>query len=512
MGAADETWLAERLRDPEELVRATTILCLTDHGNASPETAAVLDRLAAAEASPFVMLHLASALQRLAVPDRQGLATALLGKVGAGADHNLPLLLWYGIEPIIAHDPSWASRVVALSPSSVIRRLATRRVGELLETAPGPIDRLLREVASGDAAAQLDALNGLAEALRGWRKAPRPVAWDDVSAALQKRSQPEIQARVHELAVVFGDGRAIDELRRTALAAGESGEARRAALGQLIEARPDDLLALLSKLVGDRHTAGVVVRGLAAFDRPEVPGLVLRSLGIMNPEDRPAAVATLASRPAFARVLVRALREGTIARGEVSAFHVRQILAFGDDKLAAELREAWGEIRSSDEEKTKLLARYRALLTPERLAAADRSAGRAVFDQVCASCHKLFGEGGTISVDLTGSGRADVGYLLENIVDPSAIVPADYRLSTVTLKDGRVLSGVVAARTERTLTLQTPTERLTLDRGDVGEVAPTDQSLMPSGLLETLDDKRIADLIAYLMSPVQVPRPASGGK
>ena len=54
------------------------------------------------------------------------------------------------------------------------------------------------------------------------------------------------------------------------------------------------------------------------------------------------------------------------------------------------------------------------------------------------------GEGGTISTDLTGSGRADLGYLLENIVDPSAIVPADFRLWSLTLGDGRVLSGLAS--------------------------------------------------------------------
>ena len=87
-----------------------------------------------------------------------------------------------------------------------------------------------------------------------------------------------------------------------------------------------------------------------------------------------------------------------------------------------------------------------------------------MFDRVCASCHKLYGHGGEIGPDLTGSGRDNLDYLLENIVDPSASVSADFRMVVVAMNDGRVLNGLVKAQTDRTLTLQTQTEALVLDR------------------------------------------------
>jgi len=89
---------------------------------------------------------------------------------------------------------------------------------------------------------------------------------------------------------------------------------------------------------------------------------------------------------------------------------------------------------------------------------ADLSRGRLVFNTVCAACHTLYGEGGKVGPDLTGGGRDILDYLLENIVDPSATVTADFRMSIVELKDGRVLNTLLAARTERTLTLKTMTE------------------------------------------------------
>ena len=98
------------------------------------------------------------------------------------------------------------------------------------------------------------------------------------------------------------------------------------------------------------------------------------------------------------------------------------------------------------------------------LARADRSRGRAVFDRVCASCHKLYGYGGEIGPDLTGAGRDNLEYLLENLIDPSAWVIADFRMVVVAMNDGRALNGLVRARTDRTLTLQTQTEVLVLDQ------------------------------------------------
>src|SRR5262249_37662659 len=125
----------------------------------------------------------------------------------------------------------------------------------------------------------------------------------------------------------------------------------------------------------------------------------------------------------------------------------------------------------------------------------------------CAVCHRLYGEGKSIGPDLTGSGRSNLDYLLENIVDPSAIVPADYRVSNVELKDDRSFTGIVVARNERTIELQMQHERLVIERADIQELRQGTLSLMPEGLLETLKQDEIRDLIGYLMSPRQAALP-----
>ena len=77
------------------------------------------------------------------------------------------------------------------------------------------------------------------------------------------------------------------------------------------------------------------------------------------------------------------------------------------------------------------------------------------------------------------------------------------------MSDGRVLNGLVRARTDRTLTLQTQTEALVLDRREIESEKFSLLSLMPEGLLTPLNQSEIRNLIAYLMSRTQVPAPGS---
>ena len=119
----------------------------------------------------------------------------------------------------------------------------------------------------------------------------------------------------------------------------------------------------------------------------------------------------------------------------------------------------------------------------------------------------MYGHGGDIGPDLTGSGRDNLDYVLENIIDPSATVGADFRMSVVAMADGRVLNGLVRSRTDRTLTLQTQTESLTLERREIDQVKPSPLSLMPEGLLDPLTSEQVRDLIAYLNKRTQAPLP-----
>ncbi|HEV3137640.1 MAG TPA: PVC-type heme-binding CxxCH protein, partial [Pirellulales bacterium] len=103
-----EGWLRQQLSQPSEHLRAWAIKLLIDRGPPATETLALFVKLAAEDKSAFIRLHLASALQRLSLDQRPALAAALLAHGEDATDHNLPLMFWYGVEPLVPERPSKA--------------------------------------------------------------------------------------------------------------------------------------------------------------------------------------------------------------------------------------------------------------------------------------------------------------------------------------------------------------------------------------------------------------------
>src|SRR5262249_2250908 len=233
-----------------------------------------------------------------------------------------------------------------------------------------------------------------------------------------------------------------------------------------------------------------------------------RSYNSFHPSERPAVIETLVARPTFAAALLDQVEAGRIPASDVSAVQARQMRSFGDDQLTARLAQVWGELRDSPNDKRGLIADLKLQLTKERLATADARQGRAVFQTTCANCHRLFGGGGAIGPDLTGSGRHNLDYLLENIVDPSAVVNKDFRMSVLRMSDGRILNGLVMSQDDERLVLQTAKEKLTFMKSEIDELKLTTLSPMPEGILQPLKTDQIRDLIFYLMSATQVDLPS----
>jgi putative heme-binding domain-containing protein len=209
---------------------------------------------------------------------------------------------------------------------------------------------------------------------------------------------------------------------------------------------------------------------------------------------------TLLVRPAWASKVLDAVASHRLHRSDLSASHVQQLRALGDPALT----ERWSGLAGESGGETKAgpagaIQHWKRQLTPELLAQSDRSHGRTVYQAICANCHTLNGDGGSIGPDLTGSNRDNLDYLLENILFPSAVVPDAYRQVTLTMKDGRVLAGAVISRTGRTLKLQNHSGTVDIDLAEVAREERSSLSLMPEGLLEAIGDKSARDLIAYLM-------------
>lgn len=510
------------LKHADEHVRAWAIRLLSDampiRGRStaapvemvSPELGDALTALAGSETSPFVRLALASTLQRLPLTLRAAIAKPLLAHAEDATDHNLPLMLWYGVKDLAIANPDVLVSLASESKIPLVRRYTARRLAEITPPSPS-LDNLLTIAATKDEVFRTEILAGLAESFKGVRKAAKPAAWDAFQMSLAASTDANVTKQVRELSTLFGDGRALEESRRVAFDTTAELSQRRAALQTLIDNKPDDLRATCEKLLDDREINALAARGLGMFDDAAIgENLAKRYSTTFRAHARPELLAVLVSRPSFAKALLANVGDGAgqIPRADITPFHARQIRGFKDKELNRQLTAVWGVVRDSSEDKVQLIAALKQKLTADALAKADLSQGRQVYATLCSACHMLYGQGGKIGPDLTGAGRHDLSYVLDNVIDPSAVVAADFRLAILTLKDGRVLSGLVPEKTERTLTLQTMTERLTIEQSEVTETQLVNQSLMPEGLLQTLNDTQVRDLVAYLMSKEQVALPA----
>jgi putative membrane-bound dehydrogenase-like protein len=501
INAIDEQWLIGQLADPNEHIRVWAIRLLMDQGKPSPAIVEAFTHMAPSETSGLVRQFLASSLQKIDTSERWRIAEGLAGHAEDASDPVQPLMLWYGTMKAVPEHPKEALELARVTQVPYLRRNIARRITSDLETHPVVVESLVQLALGTDSPDScLDILSGMNNALRGWVHAEPPPSWPKLSDRVTASEDSKAKDLIRAISVVFGEGRALEELKQVALDGTADPASRRKAIEILVSSHAEGMEPLLIKWLEDRSVATQAAKSLAAFNSPEAPAVLIARYRSLDPEYRTACLNTLSTKPAFALPLLEAVASGEIPREDLSAFHARQIRSFGDETLNRKLAEVWGEVRETAQAKKSLYDLFQNRLTKEVLAGADLEKGRDLFLKTCSSCHVLFGEGRLVGPDLTGGNRQNLAYLLENLVDPSATVPADFKMSIVTIVDGRVLNGVVLDSPGKTLVLKTKDEDLIIDREEIEKIRPSELSLMPDGLLDALPEDQVRDLIGYVMS------------
>jgi hypothetical protein len=124
----EEEFLRKQLDHENEHVRAWAIRLLGDEKSPSDAALAKFTAMAGSDASPLVRLYLASALQRIPLDRRWELATALAAREENAKDQNLPLVIWYGIEPLVPTDKGRAVKLLTSSKIPQVRQFISRRL------------------------------------------------------------------------------------------------------------------------------------------------------------------------------------------------------------------------------------------------------------------------------------------------------------------------------------------------------------------------------------------------
>ena len=489
--------LTEALDDQDQHVRAWAIQLLTEDHDAPAAATEKFIELADRDTSPIVRLYLAAALQRVEHDVRWSIAEHLVMKGDDADDHNIPKMIWFGIEPLVPEDPMRALRLARTSQIPMLTENIARRAVDA--------DELEFLVTSLDdrSEARPALLRGMLAGLEGQVYAEPPDNWERVYGRLKRdRNVADLALEVEQQ---FGGVEVARQFLATLDDQSAPPEDRRRAIQGLADQQHQALFERLPALLDEPELRIAALRAYAAFDGRWASGfLLLGRYDSFNADEKLAAVQTLASRPIYGRVLMGAIKEGSVPRRDVPAYVARQLHRV----VGSGFLEVWGPITRVSSEKAAAIAKYTTILSDEAIAAADTAHGEQMFTELCAVCHQMFGEGGLIGPDLTGSNRTELDYLLTNILDPSGDIQDVYQTLMVTTRDGRTYSGTVATKSPRSMTLRVVgQDEVVIAQSDIQSFDYFPLSMMPEGLLDPYSDDEVTNLVAYLMTAQEATSP-----
>ena len=483
------------LVDPDEYVRAWTIQLCTDDGEMANGLQKSFVAMARSDPSAVVRLYLASAIQRVPGDTAWQLIEALSSRGEDVEDRNLPSMIWYGLAPQISGHLEQAFR---LARNTRLPRLADN-IHWFAATLEGDGLNLavsrLRETTSDYLRRRLA---GLELAMKSRAHARMPPAWLEVAPRLYANPDVRVVRQAERLAAVFGDESMFPRIRELLGDAKSDKAARQHAFAVLSRAQDARSLPVFIRLVDDAAFRTDTIGLIARFDSPEVPAVLIRNLESFGPGDRAAALSALTSRPAYALALLDAVAAGKVKREHLTAYHIRQMTELKNADVDRRVVAAWGRLQKSPAEKLAAISRREKVFNEAPLWAYSAAEGRKHFQKLCMSCHKLKGEGTLLGPDLTGAGGHGIRYFLENIIDPNAVIGTDFQMTTVETKQGDVVSGLLTAETPTAVTLRTTVGESIVAKSDIQSRSTSEQSLMPEGLLESLNDREQIELLKFL--------------
>ena len=530
-GGLDDNLALVLLNHPAEYVRAWTVRLLGDRRDASPQQAEQLASLAINDPSVVVRSQLAASAKRFPGNVALPVLANLLDRDLDSRDAHIPLLIWWALESkavseadkvvkLFAQDQAWGSSMWQANAQRLIRRYAAEGTAEgydaalrLAEATPSEhVEPAVNALDQGlsERGATLSGLGqgGLFEEVAEIRPddAPTPPQeYAPITASLQDwvhgtwKAVPRNLARTR-LAIRSGVEEAYQSVLEN-LRASESPDERRVdLLNLLVDLGRPDCAAVVFDHYDLKYSVDVRLRALDVLARFETNGIAQRLLDsyprVSSTEQRRVRTILLSRRPT-ALTLLRSVDQGRLSAQDFVVAELRQLHLYDDETINGLVRKHWGNIKAgSTEEKLAIMRRYRNDLNAGD---GDSGNGHRLFIQHCASCHKLFGEGGTLGTDLTDANRRDQAALLAALVDPSAAVRREYLTYVIRTPGGRTVRGIMEQEDTGAVTIvDSSFQKTRIARSDIRSMEVAPESLMPEDLLNALNPQELRDLFRYL--------------
>ncbi|MEO5915354.1 MAG: PVC-type heme-binding CxxCH protein [Luteolibacter sp.] len=488
----EDAQLTAASHDADERVRSMAARYWADR-KAPEATAARFLEMAKTDASPRVVLHLASDTRLLSAETRDNLTTALIGRETRPIDARTAQLLWH----IRIQNPDFSSsdarKLIAGCKSATFATFLARYLVE--NDGSEGLDAIFTM-----AAAQENPVAIISAAIETARKGNNfmaaPKTWPELRKKWLASSDNAVRGLALSASVLFGDREALDGLRDQINDPQASLADKSVALETLAAAQTRESIAIVSQAFRDKKLRIPAIRAMRYFDQPAIASSFIQNWPNYDEAERHAVIDTLVTRKEWALLLLDAIGEKTIKSDFLTSAQARNLAESGDAALHAAVLKSWGDPARTQTQKEASLARATKLLAANQ--PGDPNKGRILFTQSCGICHTLYGEGGKLGPDLTGRNRADLPSLLQSIVDPSAQVPEEGRLSIVTRKDGTIVSGIIISKNASGLVIRSQQGEQPIKNDAVANIQTQTTSPMPEGLIDGLTDEQLNNLFAYL--------------
>jgi putative heme-binding domain-containing protein len=493
------------LAHAEPAVREWAVRLACDDNEVNSTLGRKLTELAEKEPDVRVRSQLACSSRRLPADQALAIVQALATHDEDAKDIHLPLLLWWAIESkagasrdaVISLFGNEDFRARPLVQNHLLERVARRCAAtgqrkDLLTCA-----QLLKATTKREDAAKMVA--GIESAFQGRSMSQLPPELVAAMAAVGTGS-PTLRLRQGEASAV---AEALKEV------ANESGDAskRQHLIGILGTINQPSCVPVLLKLVRESRNDGLrsaALGTLQSYSNAEIGREVVAVYRELPEEVRAVAQSLLASRSAWAKLLVAAIEAKQIEPASIHESTVRRLMLSEAPEVREACKKHWGELATASNE--ALRAEVEKLLTVVSQGSGNPYAGKKLYMQSCGKCHKLFTDGGQIGPDLTSYKRDDLRGILASVVNPSAEIREGFENYLVQTTDGRTLNGFIAEQDAQVIVLRgVDGQSLSLPRDEIEDLRAVPVSLMPLGLLKNQSDQQIRDLLAYLRSTQPLP-------
>ena len=508
--ALDQSVLHDRLNDADPGVRENAIKiyeALPTLTFAMPRNAERRFINLGNDPSPAVRLQFALTLGTIDEPFAEEALVNLLRK--DASDHWIRTAALSSLRNPAALFPKIVAGLTNSTPGALdlIRELADLAMGRVNQPATQVVEILSTLEKSSDAFLRAG-LEGLDRGLSRKQIMPSRLAISPLLSRIGKRNDDlfvatwKVSKRLR-LPETTEQKAALSTAKETAQNKASSRADRLRAIDRLAFGAYSDVReALFANLAEgtDAEIQGAAIQVLRNFRDDDLAVQLVSRWPTLAPSVRNTVLNFLLSRRSFHNALVTGIEKGDLKLGELNLDleQRRTLLRESTPEIHARAAKFIGDEEYSN--RKAVLDEWLAKL-PER---GDAAAGRPVFENLCAQCHRAGDLGKTVGPDLTSIAHRSVEDILYNIIDPNMAINPLYSHYQAETKSGDLIAGILVSESPDSVTLLQANEiKSTIPRSDLAKFRSTGTSLMPEGLEAGITPQQMRDLIAFLQAPAE---------